>query len=87
MFGLFSVGEFSSADAARLRRIERKLDLIIEHLGIRYDEAVRDGLSDEVRSLADEGRKIAAIKAYRQSTGASLVEAKRAVDDYMNRGK
>ncbi len=85
MFGLFSVGDFSPVDAARIRRIERKLDLIIEHLGIRYDEAVRDGLADEVRSLADDGRKIAAIKAHRQLTGSSLVEAKRAVEDYMNR--
>jgi len=85
MFGLFSVRDFSPADSARLRRIERKLDLIIAHLGIRYDEAVRDDIPNEVRSLADEGRKIPAIKAHRQLTGSSLVEAKRAVEDYMNR--
>ncbi|MGO9465289.1 MAG: hypothetical protein ACLQIB_55800 [Isosphaeraceae bacterium] len=85
MFGLFSVGDFSSADAARIRRIERKLDLILEHLRIRCDEATRGDLSAEVRSLADEGRKIAAIKAHRELTGSSLVDAKRAVDDYMSR--
>ncbi len=84
MFGLFSVGEFSSADAARLRRVERKLDLILEHLGIRYDEAIRGDLPNEVRFLADEGRKIEAIKVHRQLTGSSLVDAKRAVEDYMN---
>ena len=82
---LFSGGEFLPADAARLRRIERKLDLIMEHLGIRKDEEVGGELVDEVRALADAGRKIEAIKAHRHLTGASLVEAKRAVEDHINR--
>jgi len=81
----FAGGEFAPADAARLRRVERKLDLIIEHLGIRYDDADRDGILDEVRVLADEGRKIDAIKRHRELTGSNLVEAKRAVEDYMHR--
>ncbi len=87
MFSLLSFGESSSLDASRLRRIERKLDLIIEHLGIRCEEELKDGLAGDVRSLADDGRKIAAIKRHRELTGSSLVEAKRAVEDYMNRGK
>jgi hypothetical protein len=37
-----------------------------------------------VRTLAEEGRKIAAIKAQRKSTGSSLGEASRVVEDYMN---
>jgi hypothetical protein len=84
---LFSSRDFSPADAARLHRIERKLDLIIKHLGIRDDEGSRDGLLDEVHALADAGRKIEAIKRHRQLTGSSLVEAKAAVEDYMYRGK
>jgi ribosomal protein L7/L12 len=81
----FSGGEFTPADAARLRRIEQKLDLIVAHLGINYDQAAREGILDEVRGLADEGRKIAAIKRHRELTGSSLVDAKRAVEDLMNR--
>ncbi len=84
MMALFSTQGFSSADGARLRRIERKLDLIIDHLGICYDDAAQNGLPNEVRSLADDGRKIAAIKVHRQLLGSSLVEAKRAVEDYLS---
>lgn len=37
-------------------------------------------LIDEVCDLAQSGQKIQAIKLYRQSTGAGLVEAKEAVE-------
>jgi hypothetical protein len=84
---LFSGRSFSAADAARLRRVERKLDLILEHLGIRCDEVLHGDIPLDVRRLADDGRMIAAIKAYRQSTGSNLVDAKRAVEDYMNRNQ
>src|SRR5207302_9114522 len=38
------------------------------------------GLEERVRSLLAEGRKIEAIRAYRESTGAGLKEAKDVVD-------
>jgi ribosomal protein L7/L12 len=38
------------------------------------------GRMDEVRSLLREGKKIAAIKAYREATGVGLAEAKNAVE-------
>lgn len=83
MFDLFgSSSSFSEDDAARLRRVERKLDLILQHLGVAY-EADDFGLSAEARSLADRGEKIAAIKAHRDATGAGLAEAKRAVESYL----
>ncbi len=74
---LFSL---SDADASRLARIERKLDLIINHLAI--EPPADDGLN-EVRALIEQGprRKIAAIALYRKLTGASLAEAKRAVEN------
>jgi ribosomal protein L7/L12 len=37
-------------------------------------------LVDRVRSLLDAGQKIAAIKAFREATGAGLAEAKEAVE-------
>lgn len=60
----------------RVARVERKLDLIIDHLGLRDD----DPRMDEVVALVRDGRKIQAIKAYRDITGAGLKEAKEAVE-------
>jgi hypothetical protein len=41
-------------------------------------------LSERVKELArDPGRKIEAIKAYREETGAGLAEAKEAVEAYL----
>jgi ribosomal protein L7/L12 len=70
------------ADAARLRRVEAKLDLILQHLGIEHAEGEGD-LPVEARALADVGDKLGAIKAYRKATGADLRGAKLAVEDYM----
>ena len=77
-----------SSDAARLRRLERKVDLILRHLDIEYpDPTTPAGLSEEVRQLADDpARKIQAIKLHREQTGVGLKEAKDAVEAYMNRG-
>ncbi|MEK6700798.1 MAG: ribosomal protein L7/L12 [Planctomycetota bacterium] len=64
---------------ARLDRIERKLDLIIQHLGIA--DAERDTVLTKVLDLAkDPKKKIQAIKRYRELTGAGLAEAKAAVE-------
>jgi hypothetical protein len=41
------------------------------------------GLPEEVRRLADAGRKIEAIQALRQETGASLATACAAVEEYL----
>ncbi len=81
MFSLFSPVALSPADAGRLSRIERKLDQILRHLGIEGAES--SALPDEVRHLADEGKKIEAIKAHREAFGSSLTDAKEAVEAYM----
>jgi ribosomal protein L7/L12 len=85
MFELFGRSpDFTAADAARLRRVEAKLDLILAHLGVPFtDEA--DQLPEAARQLAESGDKIAAIKAYREATGAGLAEAKRAVEVFLVR--
>jgi ribosomal protein L7/L12 len=80
---LFS-GGLSGADAARLRRIEQKLDLILQHLGLNDAQAgPAQKLSADVRRLADDGQKIEAIKLLRAQTGFGLKEAKDAVDAYL----
>jgi len=60
----------------RLAAIERKLDLVLEHLGVVEPEPA---MPDVVRAL-EQGKKIAAVKAYQRATGADLTEAKSAVD-------
>jgi ribosomal protein L7/L12 len=75
------------ADRVRLARLERKVDAILKHLGITVpDPAGPEGLSEEVRRLADDPReKIRAIKLHRDQTGLGLKEAKDAVEAYMAR--
>ncbi|THA83138.1 hypothetical protein [Streptomyces sp. A0592] len=58
-------------------RTERRLALLLDHLGIEEPEPA--GM-DEVRDLIRADRHISAIKAYRRITGAGLAEAKLAVD-------
>ena len=68
----------------RLSQIDAKLDMILNHLGIEYlDPSSANSLSQEVRSLADAGRKIEAIKAHRLQTRTGLREAKQAIDAYI----
>ncbi|MEU2395277.1 hypothetical protein [Streptomyces sp. NPDC007369] len=62
----------------RAERLERRLGLVLDHLGIEEPEPA--GL-EGVRALLREGRTIEAIKAYRAATGADLAEAKRAVEE------
>jgi ribosomal protein L7/L12 len=65
----------------RLEAIERKLDLIIERMGtgVTLDKAVADRV-EEVGRLVEAGKKIQAIKLYRELTGTGLREAKGAID-------
>ncbi|MGG8405342.1 hypothetical protein ACM614_01530 [Streptomyces sp. 12297] len=73
-----------SALTVRIRAVERKADrldrrlgLVLHHLGI--EEPEPDGLG-RVRELVREGKTIEAIKVYRSVTGAGLREAKEAVE-------
>ncbi|WP_405880889.1 ribosomal protein L7/L12 [Streptomyces sp. NBC_01136] len=65
-----------SRNDRRIARVEQKLDLIIDHLGL----AQTDPELEQVAALARDGKKIQAIKAYREVTGVGLKEAKDAVD-------
>ena len=49
------------------------------------EENITQPLSAQVKALADNhARKIQAIKKYREETGAGLVEAKNAIEAYIN---
>ena len=63
----------------RIQDVERKLNLVLTHLGI--DPNAHVAPSDHVMSLAADPRKrIKAIKAYREQTGAGLREAAAVID-------
>ena len=85
MFLLFTGSSAYAAlrprERARIFRMERKLDAIIKHLAI--DVAQIDEVSDAVKRLADEGKKIEAIKLHREQTGVGLRDAKDDVEAYL----
>lgn len=64
----------------RMARLEQKVDLLMAHLGV---EEPADPRMAEVDALLTQDKKIAAIKVYREVTGAGLVEAKEAVERRM----
>jgi ribosomal protein L7/L12 len=64
---------------ARLARLETLMNMVLQHLGIDPQTAL-SGPSAEIQSLIMQGKKIEAIKIYREQTGYGLKEAKDAVD-------
>ena len=76
LFGIGSIENRISRADRRVARVEHKLDLILGHLGLTEPEP----WSDEVNALLRDGKKIQAIKVYREATGAGLKEAKEAVE-------
>ena len=77
---------------AQVRRLEGLVDVLAAR-GDVGEEELRDlrgqagaQIPERCRALADEGRHIEAIKAYRELTGAGLVDAKNAVDQYRAHG-
>jgi len=75
------MGDIEEA-VARIRELERKVDLLMRHLGLDAGSPAGSsgGVPDDVARLVREGRKIDAIKRYREITGLGLKEAKDAVD-------
>lgn len=74
--GVVALSRQAASRTRQLAAIERKLQLLMEHAGITESQLV----IPEVALKLDSGSKIQAIKAYREATGASLREARDAVD-------
>jgi hypothetical protein len=67
----------------RLFRLERKIDFLFQHLRIDPSAAFAgdgEGLPTSFYEALQRGKTIEAIKIYRGATGASLKEAKDAVE-------
>jgi hypothetical protein len=80
VFFFASAGSIMARQQINLRRLERKLDALLEHSGIELPTR----LSPEAQRLAkDPSQKIAAIKPHRkQNPGLGLAEAKAEVEDF-----
>ena len=62
--------------AAVMSRLERKLDVLLRHTGVDLQRLA----VEEATTLARAGKKIEAIKLYREYTGCGLAEAKAKVE-------
>jgi len=83
VFAMLNAERQASAIRRDVARVDRKLNLILRQMNISFEEFT--GMSDRVKDLArDPGRKIEAIKAYREETGAGLAEAKQAVEAFID---
>lgn len=77
-FGIVCIlAGYFAALGNKVEMIRRKVNAIAQHLGM---DAGGTQVPPQVLGLIQVGRKIEAIKVYREATGASLSDAKRAVE-------
>ena len=69
---------------ARLSRVDAKLDLLLKHSGLEFDpyRNLPHGVAEAVQS----GKKIEAIKRYREATAVGLKEAKEFIEEIQRLG-
>ena len=67
----------------RLNRLEQKVAFLLRELGLedKEKELASVPLQDDITSLVRQGRKIEAIKLYRQRNNVGLKEAKDVIDN------
>jgi ribosomal protein L7/L12 len=63
-----------------IMRLEKKVDFILKHLQLDYQEPIDPYILDVI-VLLQKGKEIDAIKLVREHTGLGLAEAKKMVDD------
>lgn len=68
-----------SKSSGEMARLDRKLNRILEHLGL----DVLEPFETEIWNISQTQGKIAAIKEYRERTGAGLAQAKADVEAIM----
>ena len=65
---------------ARIARLEALMNLVLQRLGIDPNDAAA-GPSEQIKMLVMQGKKIEAIKVYRDQTHVGLKEAKDYIDN------
>lgn len=78
-FNEFQLGKDVNRIFQRLALIEEQLKRVSEAVGVPYDDPT-DGVAPEVVELAKNGDRLGAIKLYRELTGASVDDAREAID-------
>jgi hypothetical protein len=68
----------------KLSSVDAKLDLLLKHAGLEYDPY--KNLPPAVVEALRSGKKIEAIKCYRQASGVGLKEAKDFIEEAQRRG-
>jgi hypothetical protein len=73
----------------RIRRLEEQVDHLYRHLGLSQPGpgTPAGGLDPDIQQLLNSGKKINAIKLYRERTGVGLAEAKDAIEGWEDRYK
>ena len=74
IWGLIGIEASISQILSYIKRINVNVNKIAQQVG------VPDTVTDELKSLLLEGKKIKAIKKYREVTGLGILEAKEYVD-------
>ena len=69
---LMGIDKGTGQQGLRLKQLESKVDALLKKFEIDFDADAFTG----VRELAMDGKKIEAIKKYREITGAGLKDAK-----------
>ncbi|MBK1783532.1 hypothetical protein [Prauserella cavernicola] len=82
MVGSLSANRRHEQTTRRLNLIERKLDALLDNAGVTLAEPDMP----EVVDLLRQGKKVKAVKTYRERTGAGLKEAADAVEQLSARG-
>jgi len=64
----------------RVIKLERQITYLMKHLRLNYCEKPEEAIYPEILELIRKGKKIRAIKLYREETGVGLKEAKEYVE-------
>ena len=64
-----------------LFQVQGKLDALLRTAGIKYDPYAN--LSPRVHQAVEDGKKIEAIKLFREETGLSLADSKKVIERFM----
>ncbi len=63
----------------KVRQLEEQVEILMRKLNLKYDKR-EDEIPPEVYDWLLQGKKIEAVKAYREATGASLKTAKEVIE-------
>lgn len=76
----FLLGRASKPGSDRnLSHIDRKLTMLTEHFNLKWDPTV--GVPEEVLAQVRAGKKVEAIRRYRELTGKSLKDSHELIDE------